>query len=390
MTIIAGRENGVVGYKDAWNLLETYPRTAIAVLDQASHLFMVVAHKRRKGMKNRLGSEQRSERTLPRITIVAVGGTIAGKATHATQTTQYDPGVVSVNSLIEAVPQIRSLADVSGYQAANIPSFALTTDVLLQLGAEVNERLASDSCDGIVITHGTDTLEETAYFLHLTVKSEKPVVIVGAMRPSTAISADGPLNLYQAVALAASSEARGHGVLMSLNGRIGSARDTSKSQTMTADAFRSAEAGLLGYMVDEQPVLYYKSLRAHTTATEFDLTEVGNLPRVDILFGHSDDSRDLVDAAVKAGAKGIVHAGTGNGGIFPLTRVGLVDAAKAGVVVVSSSRIGNGLVTAKPADTQSGFVSSDNLTPQKARILLMLALTRTNDARAIQKMFETY
>lgn len=341
-------------------------------------------------MKHLFGTEQGRERLLPRITIVAVGGTIAGKASHAAQTTQYDPGVVSVDSLIEAVPQIRSLADVSGYQAANIPSFALTNDVLLSLAAEVNERLASDTCDGIVITHGTDTLEETAYFLHLTVKSEKPVVIVGAMRPSTAISADGPLNLYQAVALAASDKARGHGVLLCLNGRIGSARDTAKSQTMTADAFRSAEAGLLGYMVDEQPVFYYKSLRAHTTTSEFDLRGLGSLPRVDILFGHSDDSRDLVDAAVQAGAKGIIHAGIGNGGIFPVTRAGLIDAAKAGVVIVSSSRIGNGVVTAKPADIQSQFVSGDNLTPQKARMLLMLALTRTNDASAIQQMFDTY
>lgn len=336
-------------------------------------------------MSLRSGTQKR-----PNITVLAVGGTIAGKAANAAQTTLYNPGVLSVEALLEAVPQIQDLADVSGEQIANIPSYALTNDVLLQLASEVNERLASEECDGIVITHGTDTLEETAYFLHLTVNSSKPVVIVGAMRPATAISADGPLNLYQAVALAASEQARAHGVLICLNGRIGSARDTGKAQTMTADAFRAEEAGLLGYMVEDRPVFYYKSLRRHTVESEFDVSRLSSLPRVDILFGHSEDNRDLVDAAVQAGAKGIIHAGTGNGGIFPLTRLGLEDARKQGVVVVSSSRIANGLVTAKPADAASQFVSSDNLSPQKARILLMLALTQTVDPKEIQRMFDTY
>lgn len=324
------------------------------------------------------------------ITVLALGGTIAGKASNSAQTTVYDPGVLSVEALLESVPQIRDIADVNGEQIANIPSFALTNEVLLQLASAVNERLATEDCDGIVITHGTDTLEETAYFLHLTVKSHKPVVIVGAMRPATAISADGPLNLYQAVALAASEQARGHGVLICLNGRIGSARDVGKAQTITADAFRSAEAGLLGYMVENQPVFYYKSLRRHTMESEFDVSRVSRLPRVDILFGHSEDHRDFVDAAVQAGAKGIVHAGTGNGGVFPHTRAGLEDARNQGVAVVSSSRIANGLVTLKPADADSQFVSSDNLSPQKARILLMLGLTQTSDPKELQRMFDTY
>lgn len=331
-----------------------------------------------------------SKEKLPQITILAVGGTIAGKGADSTQITQYRAGVLTVEALIKAVPQVCDLAEVSGYQIANIASFAITDQLLLKLAMKVNELLSQSHCDGVVITHGTDTLEETAYFLHLTVKSDKPVVMVGAMRPATALSADGPLNLYNGVALAASDVARGHGVLISLNGRIGSARETSKLHTTAIDAFGSPEAGLLGYMVDGKPHFYYKSLRKHTAESEFVLSDVPRLPRVDILFGHSQDTRDLVDAAVAAGAEGIVHAGTGNGGIFPLTRQGLQDANERGVVVVSTSRIGNGFVTTKPVDLESGFITSDNLTQQKARILLQLGLTKTHESTEIQRMFEIY
>nr|WP_284143572.1 asparaginase [Peribacillus frigoritolerans] len=331
----------------------------------------------------------RKER-LPRITILAVGGTIAGKGANTTQITQYQAGVITVEALIDAVPQIRELAEVSGYQFANIPSFAMTDELWLQLAGKVNELLSHPNCDGVVITHGTDTLEETAYFLHLTVTSDKPVVMVGAMRPATALSADGPLNLYNGVALAASEAARGHGVLISLNGRIGSARETTKLHTTAADAFAPHEAGLLGYMVDGKPHFYYKSLRKHTVDSEFDVFGIPQLPRVNIFVGHSQDTRDLIDAAVAAGTAGIVHAGTGNGGIFPLTRQGLQAASKQGVVVVSASRIGNGLVTAKPLDLESQFVVSDNLAPQKARILLQLGLTKTNQSAEIQRMFQIY
>ncbi|WP_057914934.1 asparaginase [Peribacillus muralis] len=327
---------------------------------------------------------------LPRITILAVGGTIAGKGANITQTTQYEAGVLTIESLIDAVPDVYSLAEVNGYQIANIPSFAITDEVWLQLARKVNELLWQPHCDGVVITHGTDTLEETAYFLHLTVKSEKPVVMVGALRPATSLSADGPLNLYNGVALAASNIARGHGVLISLNGRIGSARDTSKLHTTATDAFASPEAGLLGYMLDNKPHFYYKSLRRHTVDSEFDVTGISQLPRVDILYAHSQDTRDLIDAAVNAGTAGVVHAGTGNGGIFPLTRQGLQDASKQGVVIVSTSRIGNGMVTTKPIDMKSHFLASDNLNPQKARVLLQLALTKTNQTTEIQRMFQIY
>ncbi|WP_205127122.1 type II asparaginase [Paenibacillus ginsengarvi] len=330
------------------------------------------------------------EGRLPRIKVLAVGGTIAGKGTDGSRTTQYEAGVIGIESLLEVVPQLETLAEIGSAQIANIPSFAMTGRLLLELAARVNEELAGNTCDGIVVTHGTDTLEETAYFLHLTVKSRKPVVVTGAMRPATALSADGPLNLYNAVALAASRSAEGRGVLITLNDAIGSARDMSKRHTTTADAFGQRDFGLLGWIVDGVPRFYYESVRRHTWQSEFDVGGLRSLPRVDMLYGHGDGGRELVEAAVAAGAGGIVHAGMGNGGMYPDTRDALAAAAASGVVVVSASRTGSGVVTAKPADRLSRFVTPDNLNPHKARVLLSLALTRTRDPDLIQTMFDTY
>jgi L-asparaginase len=327
---------------------------------------------------------------LPRIKVLAVGGTIAGKGTDASRTTQYEAGVIGIGQLLEAVPQLNRLAEISSAQVANIPSFSVTGDLWLRLASRVNEELADEDCDGIVITHGTDTLEETAYFLHLTVKSSKPVVVTGAMRPATALSADGPLNLYNAVALAADPAARSRGVLIALNDAIGSARDMSKRHTSTADAFGQRDYGLLGWLVDGVPRYYYDSVRRHTIQTEFEVSSLGSLPRVDMLYGHGDGARELVEAAVAAGAAGIVHAGMGNGGMFPDTREALAEAVARGVVVVSASRTGSGVVTAKPADRRGRFVTPDNLNPHKARVLLMLALTRTKNPERVQAMYDIY
>ncbi|GIP40213.1 L-asparaginase 2 [Paenibacillus sp. J31TS4] len=331
-----------------------------------------------------------SEERLPAIKLVALGGTIAGKGADPTRPTQYEPGVLGVDSLIAAVPEIGKLARVSGVQLANMPSYAMTEADWLRLASVVNGLLSDSDCDGVVVAQGTDTLEETAYFLHLTVKSEKPVVLVGAMRPATAMSADGPLNLYNAVALAASRAAYGQGVLLVMNDRIGSARDTVKTNTTAVDAFRAPELGCLGYMTDGQPFLYYASTRLHTSRTEFDTAGLTALPRVEILYGYGGSGRDLADAAVQAGARGIVHAGMGNGGMAPAMREGLADARRQGVAVVSASHAGSGLVTAKEADLRDGFAASGNLPPRKARILLMLALTVTNRPEEIQRMFDLY
>ena len=289
--------------------------------------------------------------------------------------------------------QIRPRSWRSPEQVFQIASENMNNDSWLKLAKRVNELLSQDDVDGIVITHGTDTIEETAYFLNLVVKSRKPVVIVGAMRPSTAISADGPVNLYNAVTLAGSEEAAGKGVLVVLNDQINGARDVTKTNTSNADTFRSWELGFLGYMQDNKPHFYRVSTRKHTADTEFDVGKLDSLPAVDIVYGYANMNRVAVDAFVASGDKGIVHAGVGDGSLArPAVEPALIEARKKGVVVVRSSRVGNGIVArnGEAKDDDLDFVVSDTLNPQKARILLMLALTKTSDTREIQRMFYTY
>jgi len=329
---------------------------------------------------------------LPNVMILATGGTIAGTGSSSTTTVGYTAAKVGVEALIEAVPELKKVANVRGEQVFQIASENMNNDYWLKLAKRVNTLLAQDDVDGIVITHGTDTIEETAYFLDLVVKSTKPVVIVGAMRPSTAISADGPINLYNAVILAGSEEAVGKGVLVSLNDQINAGRDVTKTNTATLDTFRTPELGLLGYMQDNKPHFYRQSTRKNTAATEFDIAALDSLPRVDIVYGYANMDPTAVNAFVAAGAKGIVHAGVGDGSLAIAVKPALVEARKKGVVIVRSSRVGNGIVArnGEANDDELDFVVSDTLNPQKARVLLMLALTKTDDTKAIQKMFYTY
>jgi len=327
---------------------------------------------------------------LPRVKILAMGGTIAGVASLSTETTDYKPGVLDINSIIGSVPGLDKIANISGEQVANINSSHITNDLMIKLANRINRLFLQEGVDGIVVTHGTDTLEETAYFLNLTVKSDRPVILVGSMRPATAISADGPLNLYNAVALASQKNSRGRGVLVILNERIHGARDVTKTNTTNVDTFRSPELGCLGYVLDGRSAFYQATTKRHTAATEFDVGGLTSLPRVDIIYGHGNGSRELVDCAIKAGARGIVHAGSGNGSIFPAEKEALIEGGKKGVVTVRASRVGSGIVTHAKEYDRYGFVTSDNLNPQKARILLMLALTRTKDPKEIQRMFDEY
>ncbi len=327
---------------------------------------------------------------LPNVVILATGGTIAGRGGSATQMTGYNPGEIGVQILINAVPEIKQYANVSGEQVANIGSFAMTHEVWLKLAKRVNELLASPTVDGIVITHGTDTLEETAYFLNLVVKSDKPVVLVGAMRPATAISADGPVNLLNAVRLAGSPKARGKGVLVGMNDQINGARDVTKTNTTHVETFKSWELGYLGYIQNGEPYFYRDTTRKHTVMSEFDVSGLTELPYVEILYGHVNGDKTLVNALLEANVKGIVHAGMGHGSIFPATRDALAEAVKKGIPVVKSSRVGNGMVTRVAEDDKYGFIAADTLNPQKARILLMLALTKTNDPAMIQRIFDEY
>lgn len=329
---------------------------------------------------------------LPNIVILATGGTIAGTGASSTVTVGYTAAKVGVEQLIDAVPELKKVANVRGEQVFQVASENMTNELWLKLGKRVNELLVQNDVDGIVITHGTDTLEETAYFLDLVVKSSKPVVLVGAMRPSTAISADGPVNLYNAATLAASKSAVGKGVLVALNDQINSGRDVTKANTSTADTFRSPDLGFLGYMQDNRAHFYRAPVRKHTLETEFDIAKLDSLPRVDIVYGYANASRVPVDALVGAGAKGIINAGVGDGSIHKDVLPGLTDARKQGVIIVRSARVGSGIVArnGEADDDKLDFVVSDTLTPQKARVLLMLALTRSSSSQEIQRMFSTY
>ncbi len=323
----------------------------------------------------------------PYLAVLATGGTIAGRAASAVRPSDYAPGVLAIDQLLDSVPELAEFARIEGEQIANIGSEDMTEDIWLKLAAAANARLARPGIDGLVVIHGTDTMEETAYFLNLTVRAAKPLVITGAMRPANAPGADGPANLLNAVRLAASREAGGKGVLVCMNDGIGSARGTTKTSTSDLAAFRSPVTGDLGVMMDGKPMFYREPVRRHTADSEFGIDGVDALPRVEIVYGHAGQKRDLVDAAVAAGARGIVHAGVGMGMVHKNAKPALEEAAGRGVIVVCSSRTGSGLV---PEGSKAPFVTADNLNPQKARVLLQLALTRTSDPAVVQKMFNTY
>ncbi|MEF3086952.1 type II asparaginase [Bacillus altitudinis] len=329
-------------------------------------------------------------KSLSNIKVLATGGTIAGSSDSNTDTTGYKSGALGIDKVIASVPQLKDIANVTGEQVANVGSENVDNALLLKLAKRVNQLLSDDQVDGIVVTHGTDTLEETAYFLHLVVKSDKPVVVVGSMRPASAISADGPLNLYHAVKIASTKEAKGKGVMVTLNDRIASARFITKTNTTTTDSFKSLEQGYIGEVAGEVVSFYNEPTRKHTADSEFDISKLKELPQVDILYGYQNDQKYVYDAAVKAGAKGIVVAAAGNGTMSTEAINGATDAVKKDVVIVRSSRAGNGIVTHEKMDDEHHFVSSDSLNPQKARILLMLSLTKTKDPDKIQSYYEQY
>jgi|TARA_B100000700_G_scaffold115762_1_gene130271 L-asparaginase len=318
----------------------------------------------------------------PGVKIYATGGTIAGSSASSTDTTNYKSGSLGVQALLDAVPELADVAEVTGEQIANTGSSNIDQEILLKLSKAINEELATDATHGVVITHGTDTLEETGFFLDLTVDSDKPVVMVGAMRPATAISADGPFNLLEAVTLAADEGAEGRGAMIVLNDRIGSAYYTTKTNAIMMDTFKATEQGYLGAFISGKPHFYYTPATP-TDKPRFDVTSLDGLPKVDIIYAHQDMDPALFTAALDNGAKGIVIAGSGNGSI-PETVKPLVKQAMAdGIPVVRSTRTGNGIVSAKEEGIGSGA-----LNPQKARILLSLALTETDDMDKVRGYFE--
>lgn len=327
----------------------------------------------------------------PQIAILATGGTIAGAGDSAIKSA-YSAGAVTVDKLLAAVPAINEMATIKGEQISSIGSQEMTNAVWLKLAKRVNELLANPEYDGVIITHGTDTVEETSYFLDLTVKSKKPIVFVAAMRSSTSMSADGPMNLYNAVSVAINKETEGKGVVVVMNDEIHSAREVTKVNTSSVNAFASPNAGKLGTVYYGKVNYYMQPLRKHTVDAEFDISNLTELPRVDIVYAHPNDTDIFVNAAVKAGAKGIIHAGMGNGNPFPKTQDALAEAVKKGVVVARSSRVGSGRTTLhnEVDDEKLGFIATDSLNAQKARVLLMLGLTKTNDKVSLQNMYFTY
>lgn len=346
---------------------------------------------KREVVQTKESKTQNKFQDKPNIVILATGGTIAGSIDSAIKTTGYEAGVIGVNVLIDAVPQIQNLANIRGEQIANIDSADMTNAIWLALAKRVNTLLADSKVDGIVITHGTDTMEESAFFLHLVVKSDKPVVLVGAMRPSTAISADGPKNLYNAIALAANADSKGKGVMVAMNDRIQSARYVSKTHTLNINAFSSPNSGDMGYIVDGEVFFYYAPNKPHTIQSAFDVSTLESLPQVDILYSYANDGSSIAaQAFFEHGTKGVVVAGSGAGSIHQAQKDMLKKLIEKGLVVVQSSRINNGIVLAKEADSQRGFIGSRDLNPQKARVLLMLALTQTNDPRQINEIFARY
>ena len=331
------------------------------------------------------------EKQLSNIVILATGGTIAGAAATGTQA-GYTSGAVTIDAMLAAVPGIQNLANIKGEQISNVGSQDMNFDILLTVAKRCNVLLAGSSVDGIVITHGTDTMEESAFFLNLVVKSDKPVVLVGSMRPSTAVSADGPLNLYDAVAVAGDPNSKGRGVLVVMNDWIHGAHSLTKTSTTAIQTFMSPLRGIVGISTYGKNDFYNNPSWKHTSASEFDITNVTKLPRVDILFAYEDMSPDLVDASVANGAKGIVIAGVGNGNMNKATLEAAARAVKKGVVVVRSSRVPTGTVgrNVEVNDDEIGFVASDELNPQKSRILLTLALLKTRPNAQIQELFSTY
>ncbi|TAH42361.1 MAG: type II asparaginase [Betaproteobacteria bacterium] len=326
---------------------------------------------------------------LPRIALLGTGGTIASSARDATQLHDYRV-TEAVDAILAAVPQIHDLAQVQCEQLMNVESHEIDNAMLLAIARRTQALLDDPAVDGVVITHGTDTLEETAYFLNLVLDSAKPVVIVGAMRPASALSADGPLNLLNAFRLAACAEAAGKGVLVMLNDRIGAARHVTKAHTTATDAFFAAEQGSLGEIAGGVVHFFNAPTRRHTLHSEFSLADIDELPQVDIVFDYLGAGTHLYQAAIAAGAQGIVLAATGNGSLSPSARQGAQAARQHGVAFVRASRVGQGVVTDSADDAVLGTIAANSLNPQKARILLMLALCVTRDPDAIRECFRRY
>ena len=332
-----------------------------------------------------------AQASKPNVVILATGGTIAGAGASAANSASYTAAKVPVDKLIAGLPELANVASVRGEQVFQIASESFTNEHLLKLGKRVSALVKQPDVDGLVITHGTDTLEETAYFLNLVIRTEKPIVIVGSMRPGTALSADGALNLLNAVTVAASKDAAGKGVLVTMNDEIQSGRDVSKTINIKTEAFKS-QWGPLGMIVEGKNYWFRAPVKRHTTQSEFNIDEISGLPAVDIVYGYGSVPATAIDALGKSGVKALVHAGTGNGSVADRIVPVLQKLRGDGVQIIRSSRVSDGFVirNAEQPDEKYDWVVAHDLKPQKARILAMVALTKTNDPKQLQRIFWEY
>jgi len=328
---------------------------------------------------------------LPRVIILATGGTIAG-AGAASDRAGYTAGKIPIDDLIGSIPTVKKIASITGEQVASVGSQDMTVEIWKKLAVRINEIAKNKEADGIVITHGTDTQEETAYFLDLALTTDIPVVLTGSMRPATAISADGPKNLYDAITIAINPKSKGRGVLVSFNEGIFDARDVMKLSTTKTNAFGSPNTGPVGQAYDGRVEYYSSSEREVKPKSPVVLTANTKLPRVDIVYMYADAPSDQLDLLISKKVDGIVIAGVGNGNFNKVFTEAVKRAVKAGIVVCRASRTPSGRVVLHDEinDDELGTIVSDDLTPQKARILLMLGLTRSKDQKALQQLFFTY
>ena len=332
----------------------------------------------------------------PNVHIIATGGTIAGRADSASATVGYKAGELTVEQLMASVPVLDKLVNLTGEQLCNIDSKDMQEDIWLQLAYCVEKAAARNDVDGIVITHGTDTMEETAYFLQLVLKTEKPVVLTGAMRPATAISADGPMNIWQSVQVAADASAKGRGVLVVMNGQIDAADKVTKINVNTLQAFQSPGYGPVGRIVDQN--IFWKTSGTGSDARRafsdtklvFHIETLTQLPKVRLIYGYvGGDDEVFVKASLRDGAQGLVYAACGNGSVPEKLMGVLRKAVASGVPVVIATRCGGGVVVLSEEMTEkNGFIASGPLNPQKAKVLLQLALTKTKDVKEIQEIFK--
>ncbi|WPG37169.1 asparaginase [Variovorax sp. EBFNA2] len=332
-----------------------------------------------------------AQQALPNVVILATGGTIAGAGASAVNSATYAAAKVGVEKLIAGLPELAKVANVRGEQVFQVASESLTNDNLMTLAKRVSALSKQSDVDGIVITHGTDTLEETAYFLTLTVHTNKPIVVVGSMRPGTALSADGALNLYDAVNVAGSKDAMGKGVLVTMGDNIDTGRDVSKNVNIKTSAF-SSQWGPLGMIVEGKNYWFRAPVKRHTTNSEFNIDTITALPPVEIAMGYEGVSSVAIDAIAKSGAKALIHGGTGNGSVADRIVPNLQKARTDGVIVIRSSRVPDGFVirNAEQPDDKYDWVVAHDLRPQKARILAMVALTKTNNTKELQRIFWEY